>query len=106
LSSGGRHSPTYYLRNYLEVAERVKRIVLSIDPEARVYVFGSVVRGDFTASSDIDLLVVTRKVELKYDIMVAVYREVEAPVELHVTTPELFERWYRRFVRPEELREV
>jgi len=45
-------------------------------------------------------------VKLKYDIMVAVYREVEAPVELHVTTPELFERWYRRFVRPEELREA
>jgi len=106
LSSGGRRSPTYYLRNYLEVAERVKRIVLSIDPEARVYVFGSVVRGDFTASSDIDLLVVTRNVKLKYDIMVSVYREVEAPVELHVTTPELFERWYRRFVKPEELREV
>ena len=45
MSSGSRHSPTYCLRNYLEVAERVKRIVLSIDPEARVYVFGSVVRG-------------------------------------------------------------
>jgi len=52
------------------------------------------------------VLVVTRRVKLKYDIMVAVYREVEAPVELHVTTPELFERWYRRFVRPEELREA
>jgi len=34
------------------------------------------------ASSDIDLLVVARNVKLKYDIMVAVYREVEAPVEL------------------------
>lgn len=44
--------------------------------------------------------------ELKYDITVSVYREVEASIELHVAAPELFERWYRRFVKPEEIREV
>ena len=104
--SSRRELDIYYLRNYLEVAERVKDLVRSIDPDARVYVFGSVVRGDYTASSDIDLLVVTPNVKLKYDVMVAVYKEVEAPVELHVTTPEVFERLYKRFVKPEEMREV
>jgi len=104
--SSQRKPDIYYLRNHLEVARRVKGIVRSIDPDARVYVFGSVVRGDYTASSDIDLLVVTSNAKLKYDVMVAVYREIEAPVELHVTTPEVFEEWYRRFVRPEEMREV
>jgi hypothetical protein len=43
--SSGVGTPTYYLRNYLEVAERVKRVVLSVDPEARVYVFSSAVGG-------------------------------------------------------------
>ena len=104
--SSQRRPDLYYLRNYLEVAKRVKGVVHSIDPNARVYVFGSVVRGDYTASSDIDLLVVTSNSKLKYDIMVAVYKEVDAPVELHVTTPEVFERWYKKFVRPEEMREV
>ncbi len=34
-----------YLRNYRSVARKVKEIVVRIDPNARVYVFGSVVRG-------------------------------------------------------------
>jgi len=38
--------------------------------------------------------------------MVAVYKEVEAPVELHVTTPDVFERWYKRFIKPGEMKEV
>ena len=60
------------LNNYMDIARSVKRIVQSYDPEARVYVFGSVVRGRYTAASDIDTLVVTAKLELKYDMMVDV----------------------------------
>jgi len=56
--------------------------------------------------SDIDVLVVTRRVKLKYDIMVAVCREVEAPVGLRAVTPEPFGRWYRRSIKPEEIEEV
>lgn len=94
------------LRNYMEVAREVKRIVRSVDPDARVFVFGSVVRGRYTAASDIDILVVTDRDEEKYRIMVEVYKRVEAPVELHVTTPERFASWYMRFISPEELVEV
>jgi len=32
--------------------------------------------------------------------------KVEEPVELHIATPELMERWYRRFIPEEELMEV
>ncbi len=87
------------LRRYREIAKRVKGIVSAYDGEARVYVFGSVVRGTYTGASDIDILVVTRRAELKYEIMVRVYRELgDAPVELHVVTPEQYERWYKRFI--------
>ena len=34
-----------YLRNYRSVAGKVKEIVVLIDPNAKVYVFGSVTRG-------------------------------------------------------------
>jgi predicted nucleotidyltransferase len=64
------------LRNYREVAKKVGSIVERFDPEARVYVFGSVVRGNYTAASDIDILVVTTKINLKYELMVAVYRGI------------------------------
>lgn len=93
-------------RNYMKVAERVKEIVHSIDPNARVYVFGSVIRGTSTAMSDIDILVVTRRIERKYDIMVKVYKAVEENVELHVVTEEILEKWYKRFIPAEELTEV
>lgn len=53
------------MRNYREVAKKVGSIVERFDPEARVYVFGSVVRGNYTAASDIDILVVTTKNKLK-----------------------------------------
>lgn len=96
-----------YLRNYREVAKKVGSIVERFDPEARVYVFGSVVRGNYTAASDIDILVVTTKINLKYELMVAVYREfIDAPIELHVATPDLYDKWYKRFIKPEEIVEV
>lgn len=95
-----------YLKNYRDVAARVKEIVRAIDPKARVFVFGSTIRGRYTASSDIDILVLVEDISRKYEIMVEVYREVEAPVELHITSRELFEKWYRRFIDPNEIIEI
>ena len=93
-------------REYIKVARRVKGIVHSIDPDAKVYVFGSVVRGEATALSDIDILVVTKMIERKYEMMVKVYKAVEEPVELHIVTEDLLERWYKRFIPVKELIEV
>ncbi len=90
----------------MEVARRVKEIVRRIDPNARVYVFGSVVRGKYTAASDIDILIVTEKIEEKYKIMVKVYKEIKAPIELHITTPQKYATWYKKFIKPEEIIEV
>jgi len=96
-----------YLRNYLLIARRVKEIINLYDPQARVIVFGSVVRGEYTASSDIDILVITEKINMKYDIMVGVYKElVYAPIELHIVSPELYDKWYRRFIKPDEMLEL
>ncbi|MEM3180731.1 MAG: nucleotidyltransferase domain-containing protein, partial [Candidatus Bathyarchaeia archaeon] len=45
----------------LITAKRVKEIVKSIDPTAKVYLFGSATRGELTALSDIDILVLTER---------------------------------------------
>lgn len=91
------------LRDYRRVAGEVKRIVREIDPRAEVHVFGSVVKGRFTGASDIDILVVTDMVGRRCDFMVRVYKAMDTPVELHVASPEQFERWYRRFTASDEL---
>lgn len=86
------------MNNYLEIAKRVKEIVLGFDPAARVYVFGSVVEKRYTAASDIDILVVTNlEKEEVYKLKARVNELVDAPVELHVIHPSKLP-WYTRFV--------
>ncbi|MEM1537735.1 MAG: nucleotidyltransferase domain-containing protein [Candidatus Nezhaarchaeales archaeon] len=93
-------------KDYLKAAERVKSLVQTIDPMAEVYVFGSSVRGEATVLSDIGVLVVTRMIERKYDMMVKVYKALEEPLELHVVTEQMLKKWYRRFIPIEELIKV
>jgi predicted nucleotidyltransferase len=45
-------------------------------------------------------------IERKYEMMVKVYKAVEEPVELHIVTEDLLERWYKRFIPVKELMEV
>ena len=88
------------LDNYMEVARGVKKIVERFWKDARVYVFGSVLEGKYTATSDIDILVVVNGVgrEEVYRVKATVYRAIDAPIELHVTSSGEFERWYKRFI--------
>lgn len=90
----------------MNVARKVKNIIKNVDPGAKVYVFGSVVKGTYTGASDIDILVITENVHKKHEIMVEVYSRTEAPVELHIVTPRVFERWYKRFIDENSLVEV
>jgi len=83
--------PLNYLKNYMEVAQEVKGILKAIDPQVKVYVFGSAVKGKFTAASDIDILAVTEAIERKKEMIVEVYKKIKAPVDLHVISPNKFE---------------
>jgi len=85
-----------------DVLEEVKRIIRGLDPEARVYVFGSYARGNQRPDSDVDVLVVT-KLAASEEGRIAVRRALTSllspytPIELHVATPEQF-RWYLQFI--------
>jgi predicted nucleotidyltransferase len=94
------------LRDYRRIAATVKGLAKAVDPEAEVYVFGSAVRGDFTASSDIDILIVSERKELEDEMKLSIYRKVDAPIEVHFSTPAQFGGWYRRFIRDDEMRAV
>ncbi len=95
------------LYNYREFAKRVREIVRKYDKEARIYVFGSVVKGSFTALSDIDILIVTgTDKKTKHRIMTEVYSEIDAPIELHFATEDQFKNWYLRFIKEDELVEI
>ncbi|MCC6020908.1 MAG: nucleotidyltransferase domain-containing protein [Thermoproteaceae archaeon] len=87
------------LGRYREIAKRVKEIVAGTVGGARVFVFGSVLTGRYTAASDIDIFVVAGvDRETAARLKAEIYKQVDAPLEIHVATPEQFERWHRRFV--------
>ena len=91
-----------YYADPLRYARAIKDVVRSFDADARVYLFGSYVRGTMRPDSDIDVLVVTREasdVWRRVRIRVEVKRVIGdlTPFEIHLVTPEEFEVWYRRF---------
>jgi len=92
------------LRNWRNVAEVVCVVVKRFLPDASVYVFGSVARGDWSADSDIDVLIISGSVpEDEWErakIAVAVKEALGSPavVELHFATPEQYREWYAKFI--------
>ena len=92
-----------YFANFVKYAEKVKEVVKRLDPDARVIIFGSVVRGNVRPDSDIDLLIITRIAEnlderIKLRIKIMEILGEESPFELHIVSVEEYENWYRRFM--------
>lgn len=87
------------MSNYVEIARRIKELASELVGNARVYVFGSVVKGRYTAASDIDILIITNSRKEVIDALKArIYSEIDAPIQVHIVTQEQYERWYRRFI--------
>ena len=92
-----------YFEGFLRYAEKVKEIVRRRDPDARIIVFGSVVRGDVRPDSDIDLLISTeiaKKLEERIRLRTEIMRILGegSPFEIHIITAEEYENWYRKFI--------
>ncbi len=71
-------------------------------PDAKAYVFGSAPRGELTANSDVDVLIVTSPMNARERSRVALAIEdrVREPsmFELHLADSDGF-RWYRRHAK-------
>ena len=83
-----------------EIANAVKELI----SEAEVYVIGSVARGDYVAGSDVDVLVISRRVPEKLSergrIKVLIEERLNLPYyhpfEIHLVRPEEVESYLRR----------
>lgn len=65
----------------------IKETVLKLDPNAEVYLFGSVAEGRYNYSSDIDILVITNLPPA--NVIVELWKAgIEEPFEIHVYTAE------------------
>lgn len=88
------------LGNYKEIAKDVAKMVRGSWRDARIYVFGSVIEGRYTAGSDIDILVVVDGVgrEEADSLKAKIYKSIDAPLEIHVASSAELENWYSRFI--------
>jgi len=88
-------------RRYLPL---IKEATFQVLPDARVFVFGSVVKGELTKESDLDILVISPSISGRASNRAIAKRGIDPSItELHVM-PELVLEWYRRHAR--ELSEI
>jgi len=82
------------LQTYLR---RLKETALKVDPEAKIYLFGSVAEGKHTYSSDVDVLIITERDRLEM-FRALLAEEFIKFFEIHVRNPKEA-WWYRRMTK-------
>ncbi|HDD64067.1 MAG: nucleotidyltransferase domain-containing protein [Thermoprotei archaeon] len=76
---------------YLKI---IKDTVRKMDPEAEVFLFGSVAEGKYVFSSDIDILIITNV--SPGNVLTELWKKgIKDPFEIHVQPPEKL-RFYSR----------
>ncbi|MEM1532897.1 MAG: nucleotidyltransferase domain-containing protein [Desulfurococcaceae archaeon] len=98
-----------FFKKLWNVLPSIKRDVESAVSAAKLYLFGSIVKGRYTYASDVDILIVLENLEgVDVDALKARIKGKHRsyPIELHVVDKSTFEKWYKRFIKPEELIEL
>jgi len=90
-----------YYENPLKYVKAIKDIVKKADPEARVMIFGSLIKEGLRPDSDIDVLIITKLAantqnRLKLRTTIANAIGDSTPLEIHIITPEEYENWYAK----------
>lgn len=84
-------------QNLSTYLEKLREAVLKVDPDAELYIFGSVAEDRYSYGSDIDILVVSEAGRLR--LLEALAEEDFTKVfEIHVRRPK-DTGWYRRMTR-------
>lgn len=97
-----RKAQEKYFKNYLFFSKKIKKIAEKILGEAKVIIFGSILRNE--TPRDIDILIVSPKFkdrEMKYKIYSKILKEIgiENPFEFHFATEKEYREWYSHFLK-------
>ncbi|MBI4801474.1 MAG: nucleotidyltransferase domain-containing protein [Elusimicrobia bacterium] len=102
--AGQNQKARVYFKNYAFYAKEIKKTAGKFFTDAKVVIFGSVVRQDYKPDSDIDILIISS--EIPEDLFEQAKVKVkiralfpDAPLELHLITPPQYKNWYKRFVK-------
>jgi predicted nucleotidyltransferase len=99
-----------YFKESEKYVKKIKRKAKEILKGARVFLFDSIVRGDFLLSSDIDVLVVSDnfKESERGKIISQLLNEVGffSPFQIHLVKTKDFKNWYKKFIKKEKIKEI
>ncbi|MGC8932752.1 MAG: nucleotidyltransferase domain-containing protein [Candidatus Methanodesulfokora sp.] len=92
------------VRNWREHARAIAEAARSVLPGSKIYVFGSVVRGESTGGSDVDILIVSNEVpesnleraRMKVMIEERLGLPLYHPFELHLVKEEEAKLYFKR----------
>jgi len=92
-----------YFKNYLDYGKIIKKEVIKLLGEAKVYIFGSVLKKD-EIPQDIDILIVSENLSksgIKTEVQTKLRKKIGAfsPFELHLATPEEYNDWWKYFLK-------
>lgn len=88
-------------------AKKIKELAKEILGEAKVYLFGSIVKGEWTPASDIDILIVSDNLSPNWEedrwIRTKIKSQIDpfSPFQIHLATKKEFENWYKNFLKDE-----
>jgi len=90
--------------NWRKWAKKIANEVKEVLPDAEIYVIGSVVRGDYTGGSDVDVLIISsqapQKARERSRLKIIIEERLDLPYyhpfELHVLKPEEAGLYLRR----------
>ncbi len=96
-----------YFKNYLKYARMIKKVAKEFLGEAKVILFGSILRKG-EVPRDVDILVVSSKLKndkMKFQLKKKVERKIgeSHPFEFHFIAPEDYENWYQHFIKEEKI---
>ena len=92
-----------YRRNPLLYAQKIKNVAQKHDRNAKVILFGSLIKRRQKPDSDIDILVITKlagKVKERIKLRLEIAAEIgeNTPFQIHMATPQEYQNWYRKFI--------
>jgi len=95
-----------YFENYLEWGKKIKEIAKKfLGPRVKVLIFGSIVKGDWTPESDIDVLIISNKLSKNWIknrlIRTKIKKSIDplSPFQIHLARPEEYKSWWQKFIK-------
>jgi len=95
-----------YFKNYKFYSKRIKKEAKKIlGKEIKVLVFGSIIKNEWGAGSDIDILIISDKlpedIEKRGKIKTRIKSKISlfSPFQIHLATEKEFKTWYKNFIK-------